>query len=420
MQTAMMKLASTLCCFAMTALAIANDAADGMPGRDVQSVRAWVLERNPELRSMALDAEAAAARPRAAGAFPDPMLSIEFEGIARDEPRIAPDEVGETMYQVRQRFPFWGKRSLSRKAAEADAQSAAGMRDAFALTILAEAEQTYTEYWYAARATEVIDRLIGVVADLEALARARYATGLAPMQDSLKAQVERTAMQRDRIELEAMRAESAAMLNAVLGRGPAESLAEPAGTPDLPVRTSYETLLARAGEAHPELRAAQQAVSAAEFRRRLTYRNRFPDLTVGVAPVQMGDRVDTWNLMLELDIPLQQGSRRAEEHERRAMEAAAIAKAEAVRTQLTGEVGSRWAQWQAAQRQLALIETTLLPQSEANYRAAVASYRVGAVDFGTLLEALREWRGAELQRYGATRDVLTRAAVLRALSGSLE
>ena len=419
MRAALKLLTAAICTGAATA-AFGADAQGEVPGRDVASVRQWVLQRNPELRAMAFDAEAAAAKPRAAGAFPDPMLAIELEGIARDRPRVAPDEVAETVYQIRQRFPFWGKRGLARKAAEADALSVAGARDAFALSILAEAETAYTEYWYAARAMEVVDRILGAVADLEALARARYATGLAPMQDSLKAQVERTAMQRDRIEIEARRAEAAAMLNAVLGRNPSEPLAEPVGTPELPVQVTYETLLARAGDSHPAVRAAQQAVRSAELRRKLTYRNRYPDLTLGVAPVQMGERVDTWNLMLELDIPLQQGARRADEHEARAMEAAANAKAEAVRTELKGEVGSRWAQWQASQRQLALIETTLLPQSEANYRAAVASYRVGAVDFGTLLEALREWRGAELLRYGATRDALTRAAALRALSGSLE
>lgn len=419
MHTAMKLLGAVVCAASVTGVYGAEPPAD-VPGRDVASIRQWVLERNPELRAMTLEAEAAAARPRAAGALPDPMLAIELEGIARDNPRLAPDEVGETVYQIRQRFPFWGKRGFARKAAEADALGLAGRRDAAVLTTLAQAESAYTEYWYAARATEVIDRLIGVVADLEALARARYATGLAPMQDSLKAQVERTAMQRDRIELEAMRAETVAMLNAVLGRDPSEPLAEPLGTPVLPVPFTYETLLARAADSHPQLRAAQQAVRAAELRRKLTYRNRYPDLTLGVAPVQMGEHVDTWNLMLELEIPLQQGARRADEQEARAMEAAATAQAEAVRTELKGEVGSRWAQWQAAQRQLALIETTLLPQTEANYRAAAASYRVGAVDFGTLLEALREWRGAELQRFGATRDALTRAAALRALSGTLE
>jgi outer membrane protein TolC len=403
-----------------SASAAAEPFDEPVPGRTVESIRQWVLAHNPELQAMSFEAEAAATRPGPAGALPDPMFAIELEDIDRDRPRLAPDEVGQTAYQLRQRFPLWGKLGLAREAAEADAHSVAGSRDAFALAALATAERAYAEYWYTARATEVVDRLLAVVTDLEALARARYSTGLAPMQDSLKAQVERTAMQRDLIELGAMRAESAAMLNAVLGRAPSDPLIDPAGTPELPVAFDYDALLARAGVTHPQARAASDAARAAAIRRDLTYRNRYPDITLGVAPVQRGDRFESWDLMLELEIPLQQGTRRAQEHEARAMEAAAAARAEAVRTELRGEVGARWARWQAAQRQLELVETTLLPQSEANYRAAVASYRVGAVDFTTLLEALRQWRAAELDRHAATRDVLTWAASLRALAGSVE
>lgn len=366
---------------------------------------------------MTLEAEAAAAKPRAAGALPDPMVTIEMEEISRERPRFEPNEVGQTLYGIRQRFPFWGKRGFARDAALADSRAALGERDAVALSVLANAERAYVEYWYTARATEVVERLLGFVGNMEALARARYGTGLAPMQDSLKAQVELTVMQRELIELAAMRADAAAMLNATLGRGPRDPLAEPVDKPDVAMALDYDALLARI-ESHPAVRAAQEAAKAAEARRRLTYRMRYPDLTVGVAPVQMEDRVDTWDLMLEFEIPLQQGTRRAEEHEARAMEAAALARLEAVRTELRGEVGSRWAQWQSARQQLQLVESTLLPQSEANYRSAVASYRVGAVDFTTLLEALRQWRAAELSRHGAARDVLARAAALRALAGS--
>ena len=55
-----------------------------------------------------------------------------------------------------------------------------------------------------------------------------------------------------------------------------------------------------------------------------------------------------------------------------------------------------------------------------SYRARILSVdQVGAVDFTTLLEALRAWRAAELARFDATRDALERAADLRALHGSL-
>src|SRR3546814_10915221 len=42
---------------------------------------------------------------------------------------------------------------------------------------------------------------------------------------------------------------------------------------------------------------------------------------------------------------------------------------------------------------------------------------VGEVDFGTLLEALNEWQGADLARVDALRDELLGAAAVRAIEG---
>ena len=76
-----------------------------------------------------------------------------------------------------------------------------------------------------------------------------------------------------------------------------------------------------------------------------------------------------------------------------------------------------WERWTSATEQRRLIEKTLLPQSEANFKSAMVSYQVGQVDFATLLDALRQWQGADLARVDATRDELLGAANLRALNG---
>ncbi len=41
--------------------------------------------------------------------------------------------------------------------------------------------------------------------------------------------------------------------------------------------------------------------------------NRYPDWTIGLSPTQMGNKIAEWEIMLEVRIPLQQGSRRANE-----------------------------------------------------------------------------------------------------------
>jgi outer membrane protein TolC len=141
---------------------------------------------------------------------------------------------------------------------------------------------------------------------------------------------------------------------------------------------------------------------------------------VSLGAMQRGDRLDGYELMLEVDIPLQQHARRERERESRLLEDAALARTEAARVELEGRIGSAWARWTSALEQRALIEQTLLPQSDANFKSALASYQVGEVDFATLLEALRGWQGADLARVDATRDELLGAAAVRAISGDTQ
>jgi cobalt-zinc-cadmium efflux system outer membrane protein len=86
---------------------------------------------------------------------------------------------------------------------------------------------------------------------------------------------------------------------------------------------------------------------------------------------------------------------------------------------LAGQLGQAWSQARGARDQRRLIEQTLVPQAQANFESALASYRVGEVDFGTLLEALDAWQGAALARVDARRDELVASAVVGAITGGV-
>ncbi|MFA6985818.1 MAG: TolC family protein [Arenimonas sp.] len=395
------------------------DAAEPPPGADVASIHAWLLQGNPRLRAMQAEADAAEARILPAGALPDPMASIELREIDPDQRFFLPGNVGSTTYQVKQRFPLWGKRELSRDVARREAESVRFDRDAAALELLAQAEQAYVRYWHGREAVTVIDRVIALLEQVQDVAGIRYAVGMAAQQDSIRAQVERTVMQREKIERLAQRRQAMAALNAVLGRRADAPLAEPGAAPTLPVEESSLTAALQTLErgSHPAVQASVAMASAANRKVELQRRNRLPDITVGLGAMQRGDHLDGYELMFEMEIPFQQRARRERERESRLLEDAALARSDATRRDLEGELGTAWARWTGAREQRQLIETTLLTQSDANFRSALASYQVGEVDFGTLLEALREWQGADLARVDALRDELLGAAEVRAIIG---
>ncbi len=404
---------------ALWALALPVTATEPIPGHSLESIRTWVLEHNPELRAMGLETQAAEARILPAGALPDPMASMGFRGLDPDRPWRTVGAEREINYAVRQRFPLWGKRSLAREVATHEAEAMRLVREATARTLLAEAEAAYVRYWHADQAVAVLDRRIALLRQVEEIAGVRYALGRAAQQDAIRAQVEQTSLQRERIERLAAKQEAAATLNAVLGRRSDAPLAAPDEAPRLAVRSASLAEALDAADTHPAVRSQQARAEAARTNVVLQRRNRFPDITVGVGAMQLGNGIQSTELMLEVEIPFQQRARRERERESRLLEDAALARAEAARRSLQGEAGMAWAQWQSARERRRLTETTLLPQAEATFRSALASYQVGEVDFGTLPEALNEWQGADLARVDALRDELLGAAAVRAIEGEI-
>ncbi len=133
--------------------------------------------------------------------------------------------------------------------------------------------------------------------------------------------------------------------------------------------------------------------------------------------MQRDERVDSYELMFEVEVPLQRRALRERERAAYRMRDATVARADAARNALAGRLGVAWTQWRAARAQRNVIETAQLPQADANFKSALASYQVGEVDFGTLLEALNVWQGTDLARVDALRDELLGAAAVRALEG---
>lgn len=412
---------SAILALALASSAFAQTASPAPPGQDLASVHAWLREHNPELRALAADAEAARARIQPAGALPDPTASISFKELDPDHPWRLGGTGSDLEYAIRQRFPLWGKRGLARTAARQEADAAGLDRDAVVRELLASADAAYVRYWYADQSIAVLDRRIALLQQVEEIAGVRYALGLAAQQDAILAQVEQTRMQRERIELTAGKRQAIAALNALLGRPAGAPLATPAGTPALPLRDHGPAAPLPDAELdrHPAVQAEQARAQAARTKVELQQRNRYPDLTFGVGAMHRADGMQTMELMLEVEIPLQQRSRRERERESRLREEAAHYRAEATRKALEGEAEIARSQWRGARERRELTERTLLPQADAAFQSALASYQVGEVDFGTLLAALDQWQGADLDRVDALRDELLGAAAVRAIEGEM-
>lgn len=394
-----------------------------VPGARVEELLELARRQNPELAAMGFEVEAARERVQPAGALPDPMGRMELRDVGNQmgngDFNLLPARVGSTKYTVTQTIPLWGKRDLRREVAAADAAQAQARRSGTWAELAARVKAAFAQYYLVGQNLKITRELLRLAGSLEQLAQARYVDGLVPQQDVVRAQVERTALRSELLMMETEHHHAAARLNALLRRPPQAALAEPQALRPLPAaaKLDYTALEARLLAANPQLAVQEAQIAAADKNRELVTKNRYPDLTVGVSPIQTRNRVSEWELMFEINIPLRQESRRAQEREAAAMASAARARKEAALSQVSAELAENLSALDAARRLEQLVATALLPQADVAFQAALAGYETGRLDFATLLEAQRQLRKAKLDRLKAQAEAQLRLADIERLLG---
>lgn len=214
----------------------------------------------------------------------------------------------------------------------------------------------------------------------------------------------------------------AARLAAVIG-WPEATLPEVQGTlPDVRPAPDTNTLLALMAENHPSLRTRELAVVAGQSRLELEDREAWPEPTVGfsygreAAPGPEAE-ADIWLFNLSFPIPLwrtnQEGRARAE-----AELVVADREREATATRLRGELLQAAIALDAAVERVALYETGVVPQLEANLSLLQRAYELGEVDVHQVSQTRERLLTATGQYIDARITYHETAATLEGLVGT--
>ena len=401
----------------------AGAAEDHLPGASLAGLLDYAREHNPEFAASRYEAEAALQRVQPAAALPDPVLRTELTDITNQGTNkgtsLLPSQVGSTRYTLMQNVPWFGKRDLQRGIAEAQLAQANSQLSATWAELAGKIKSAYAMYCYLSDNEQLARETLALMVSLEQVAQTRYANGLGAQQDVIRAQVEQTGLHGELLDLENEQHHTQGRLNTLLSRPAMAELAQPVQPRLLPAATQldYAVLEQKLRARNPQLQIADARRNEAEKSRDLAYANRYPGFTLGVAPTQSGSTVKSWDLMVELNIPLQQESRRSQEREAEALLSASGARKDALLNQMLADLSESVSGLETARRSEILIATRLLPQAELTYRSALSGYETGKVDFATLLDAQRQILKARQQRLKAQLDAQVRLAEIERLLG---
>lgn len=371
-------------------------------GSNLSGLLDYAREHNPELAATRHEAEAALQRITPAAALPDPVLRTELMDITNQGTNrpvsLSPAGVGSTRYLLTQSIPWLGRRDLQREIAESRAVQANGTTSLTWHSVSAQIKSGYARYSYYSASEELTRDTLKLLNSLEKIIRSRYENGQGEQQDMVRIMIEQTEWRGEFLQLENEKHHQIARLNALLARPVMAELAAPSQSGAAPVKLDYTALLEKLRLRNPQLQIADARITEADKSRALTYNNRFPGFTLGVAPTQVGSQFNRWDLMVEFNIPLQQEARRSAEHEAESLLAANTARRESLWNQMQADLSENVQALDTAQRSVSLIETSLLPQVELGYRAALSAYELGRLDFITLLDAQRQLIKARQER----------------------
>lgn len=350
---------------------------------------ASVRSESPRVEAVRALVRAAEARVPSAKVPPDPELQIGFMNYRLPELRPM-DPLGMVQLQLMQMLPVAGKLGLSGRVASAQAAAQAERASDVLWELRSSAAMAFYALYETDQGLAVARETLRLLQDTRRIAEAMYRVGDGRQADVLRAQVEIARMVEDTVRMTTMRTAMAARLNALADR-PFDAVVPSPALPAFPDSvSSLEALVTIAQSARPMVKAGQREVEAAEAEVRLARREIWPDLTVGL---QYGQRAGEMgpermgSLMLGVSVPIFARSRQLRMREEAdAMRQMATADLAAMRADTRARVTEAYATLIRARNLGSLYRTTILPQADAAVSSALAAYRVGDVDFMTLLD----------------------------------
>jgi outer membrane protein, heavy metal efflux system len=326
---------------------------------------------------------------------PDPQLQLGI--MNRSLPSLAPMRpLGMAQLQLMQMVPWRGKLSLAGRAADAQSAVASVRTEEVAWELRTQLAMPFYDLWATHARLEVARETLRLLHDIARTAEAMYRVGEGRQADVLRARVEIARMTEDTLRMHAMRETMVVRLNALLDRDsntPILRVALPRYPDSLPPRAWLDSMAMRH---RPMVRAGEEQVRAAQAEEALARRELVPDVQVGVQyGRQRGASLDGMpgatehmaSLMVGASIPVFARSRQLRlREEAAAMRLMAQSELAAMRAETRGRIGELHAALQRARRLSTLYLDEILPQAEATVASSLAAYRVGGVDFMTLLE----------------------------------
>jgi len=388
--------------------------------QDLNKLIAELLEKNPAIRAARLGVDSRRALVTAARTLPDPTVSFETMGNLLPPTLQAGDPSSARVLRFSQEIPFPGKLDLQGQIASVDADSEMWRYEQARRDAIAELKMAYYDLFLAQRLTEVLGKSRELLQQFVDISEAQYRVGKGTQQDLLKARVESTRLLDRLAVLERERDTAQTRINILLRRPPDSVLER---LPEIPVpKLDYtlDQLYLKALENDPLVCIGRREIHKGELGVSIAKKSAYPDFEIGFFYFNRRDLPEMYGIMAKAAIPLYFWRK-----QRPGLESATAGllqqrhQYENTLSTLYLRLKDPFLRAKTDTHLLELYSGAIVPQANLALESAITGYRVGKVDFLTLLSSQNTVLEYEMKYHEALADCCKALAAIEAVVGEV-
>ena len=391
----------------------------------------YALLNNPGLRSAFERWKAALENVTSARMLPDPLFTYA-NYIKEVETRVGPQR---HRFGLAQTFPWLGKLKLRGEAALQTAHAERERYEATKLKLIYQVKSTYYEYYYLSRAGTITRDNVTLLKHLERVARTKYKSGAGLQSAVIRAQVELGKLEDRWLSLQDLMQPIAARLNSLLNRPLHLPLPVPTGLFEN-IDTSIgkinidDILLQKLNKDNPELKIFDFMSARENYVAKLSSKDIFPDLTLGVDYIETGERTDMELdengtdpviAKLSVNLPIWHHKYTAYSDAAQARRLSLVHDKKEKENLLIADLQMALYRLRDASRKIDLYGNTLLPKATQTLKVTQSAFTSDKASFLDLIDAQRILLDFQLEHERALADRFQRLAEIEMITaGSIE
>ncbi len=369
----------------------------------------FAMLNQPAVEAAYYDWAASVERITTARSLPDPQVTFQMD-IQNVITSIMPGLMGS--------IPWPGKLRAGAEAATAESQAKYNTFQSAVLENAFNVKRAYYQIQFLEEKVRVNRATLGLLGELEQLARAQNEVGKVTLQDVLRAQIEQDRLRTEIENLEDSRSTLVAQFKAALGlKGTDAAPPIPARFESTSLSLDADQLLQTALAQNARIKALEAEVRAAEASLMMARRSRWPDFTLGLmADAKMDPTL--YRPLGTVSLPIWRDKIAAQIAEAQANKRGAEARVSAEQVALAADLAERLFLYRESTRNLALLSDRLLPKARQSLEVARSGYLSGQIDFFNLTDSERTLLGFQLDSVEAsTQRELTLAELSLIIQG---